>query len=102
MSVCCTNNDKFNKSSAEDGAHVNTLVRSKVIEDVGLEDVGHGRNGALRVGRIIITRARNSIIVAQNVHFTVRVLEPEASPGNNGNGVDLVVNVLEVRYLIIR
>lgn len=85
--------------SAEDGANVDALVRAKVIEDVGLEDVGHRRDGALRVRRVIVPRASDCVSRGNNVHFAVWVRIAKGATRDDGDRVLLIVDVLEVGYL---
>lgn len=87
-------------SITKDSSDINTLIWSKVIQDVPHKNVGNRCDGALRVGGVI-ARTSHSIVRGDEMDFAVRVLEPEPATWHNGYDIFFVIYTLKIWDLII-
>ena len=74
-----------------------------MVQDVADRDerhVWHGGDGALRVRRVVVPRARHCISWRDEVDFSVDMFEAEEAAGDDGDDVLLVVDPGEIRDLV--
>ena len=60
----------------------------------------HSGDRTLGVGGIVVSGARVSLVVGDDVDFALRVREAKTTSRDDGDRIDVVVDVLEVRDLL--
>jgi len=85
----------------EDGPNPHALVRAQVVNDIADHDTGHPVNGTTRLG-VIVSAARVPTVRRNDVDLTSDMAKAESSTRDNGNGIRIVVDTLEVIHLCAR